>query len=209
MQAHLLPHLSKHIDTTVLQQAQLTQCQTLSRTSYLTSRLQHSAQHVRRDEGRLMVSAPLLSPIYDHVTEPPLADHDKADHEMPVNATNIPAISTASEQTRARKPIYQVSSTNDSIEYPPQSRPSFVVTGFARRDTLAHWFPQIYDDEHNSWRIWLSKRSQALLLHIGIIGAVFIVNLGLTLWGTIHYPNRQGVTTIYQGSCGTVKRLDQ
>ena len=89
-----------------------------------------------------------------------------------------------------------------------QDSPSFIATGFARKEQLAHWFPQIEDDENKSWRIWLSKRSRALLLHIGIVGAILLVNFALTLWGITHYAYPHGVATIYQGSCAFVKRLD-
>ncbi|KAL6718922.1 hypothetical protein ACLMJK_003157 [Lecanora helva] len=84
----------------------------------------------------------------------------------------------------------------------------FVVTGFADRGELAHWFPQIYDDESKSWRIWISKRSRALLLHTGIVGVILLTNFILTLWAAAHYPHLHGVSTLYQGSCAFVKRLD-
>ncbi|KAM0798297.1 hypothetical protein BDR22DRAFT_823401 [Usnea florida] len=89
-----------------------------------------------------------------------------------------------------------------------QDSPSFIATGFARKEQLAHWFPQIEDDENKSWRIWLSKRSRALLLHIGVVGAILLVNFALTLWVITHYVYPHGVATIYQGSCALVKRLD-
>ena len=63
-------------------------------------------------------------------------------------------------------------------------------------------------DENKSWRIWFSKTSRALLLHISIVGAILLVNLALTLWGVTHYAYPHGVATIYQGSCAVVKRLD-
>ena len=84
----------------------------------------------------------------------------------------------------------------------------FVVAGFASRAVLARWFPQIDDDESKSWRIWMSKRSRALLLHTGIVAAILLTIFILTLWAAVHYPHSHGVSTLYQGSCALVKRLD-
>lgn len=128
-----------------------------------------------------------------------------------LNAIDVLPSGTSTDQQKERRQSSIASPPLKALECAPkklEDGPSFTVTGFASREQLAHWFPQIEDDENKSWRIWLSKRSRALLLHIGIVGVILLVNFALTLWGVTHYAYKDGVTTIYQGSCALVKRLD-
>ena len=110
---------------------------------------------------------------------------------------------TSSEDLPSSSPVQE-----GSRELQSERRAPFVVTGFASRVVLARWFPQINDDENKTWRIWMSKRSRALLLHTGIIAVILLTNFILTLWAAAHYPHSHGVSTLYQGSCAFVKRLD-
>ncbi|KAF4626006.1 hypothetical protein G7Y89_g12156 [Cudoniella acicularis] len=84
----------------------------------------------------------------------------------------------------------------------------FRAKGFAEKEVLAKWFPQINVDENQSWRVWISKRSRALFLHVVIISTIFIINLGLTIYSMKNFPYSRGSGVIYQGSCDIVKRLD-
>ncbi|RCI11040.1 hypothetical protein L249_5183 [Ophiocordyceps polyrhachis-furcata BCC 54312] len=95
---------------------------------------------------------------------------------------------------------------------PPLKEPaaeSFRVTGFARRSHLSSWFPSIDDDETKSWRIWLSRRSRALMLQIIIVGLIMVTNIFFTIFGITKYGSDRGIGLIYQGDCDTVKRLNQ
>lgn len=87
------------------------------------------------------------------------------------------------------------------------SRQTNRVKPLAEKDSLAQWFPQINDDK--SFRIWRSRRSRALMLQIGIVIAVFVVNLVLTVFAVSKYSIQNGVGLIYNGNCDTVKQLDQ
>ena len=134
-----------------------------------------------------------------------------SDGKVEMNATDTLSTNTYKDQIQELRPSSIISppvAPLDCAHEKLQDNPSFIATGFARKEQLAHWFPQIEDDENKSWRIWLSKRSRALLLHIGIVGAILLVNFALTLWGITHYAYPHGVATIYQGSCAFVKRLD-
>jgi hypothetical protein len=84
----------------------------------------------------------------------------------------------------------------------------FRAKEFAKRAELSKWFPQINLDENKSWRIWISKRSRALIMHTSLVTAILVTNFALTLFGMISYPGPHGIGTIYQGDCNTVKRLD-
>lgn len=84
----------------------------------------------------------------------------------------------------------------------------FRATGFAAKEELSHWFPQILFDEKKSWRIWLSKRNRALLLHTVVVGAILIANFSLTLFAASNYAQTNGVGVIYEGSCSVTKKLD-
>ncbi|KAH7420103.1 hypothetical protein BKA64DRAFT_652375 [Cadophora sp. MPI-SDFR-AT-0126] len=85
---------------------------------------------------------------------------------------------------------------------------NWTAAGVASKDNLKLWFPKIGENEHTSWRIWMSKRSQALLLHTTMIAAVLIANFTLTLYAHAHYPHSNGVGIIYQGSCSKTKLLN-
>ena len=129
-----------------------------------------------------------------------------------LNAINALSTSTSADQTQENRPTSIASPPVSAPECPlvkSEDGPSFIVTGFASKEELARWFPQIKDDENKSWRIWFSKRSRALLLRTGLVGAILLVNFALTLWGVTHYAHPHGVATIYQGSCAFVKRLDR
>ncbi|KAH8205228.1 hypothetical protein TruAng_000640 [Truncatella angustata] len=63
----------------------------------------------------------------------------------------------------------------------------------AERETLSWWFPQINNDEKDSLRIWMSRRSRALMLQITIVTVIFIVNLCLTAFAVSRYQSQNGV----------------
>lgn len=89
------------------------------------------------------------------------------------------------------------------------STQDFRANSFAKKSTLSQWFPQIEFDEGDSWRIYLSRRSRALLMQILLIGIILSANLGLTIFAISHYGSQNGVGTIYEGDCERVKTLDQ
>lgn len=64
------------------------------------------------------------------------------------------------------------------------------------------------DDESKSWRIWISRRSRALMLQIAIMGLILITNLGLTIYAVSSYGSNNGVGLVYEGECSTVRALD-
>jgi hypothetical protein len=99
--------------------------------------------------------------------------------------------------------------TRNSLEGQDGRAQSFKVNQFADRETLSGWFPQIRNDEDNSWRIWISRRSRALMVQVGIIGFILMTNLGVTIFAVRSYGSRNGVGLIYEGNCSTVKQLDQ
>ncbi|KAK6225711.1 hypothetical protein QIS74_01758 [Colletotrichum tabaci] len=115
----------------------------------------------------------------------------------------IPARTTTSTST------HNGADTVRASEGPTKSTTSFRVHGFADKNTLSGWFPQIKNDENNSWRIWISRRSRALMVQLGIIGLILITNLSLTIFAVASYGSENGVGLIYHGDCSTVKRLDQ
>ena len=119
-----------------------------------------------------------------------------------------PTLQTEEEKANEEESSSFGPNQESSKELQSERRAPWVVTGFASRADLAHWFPQIDHDESKSWRIWLSKRSRALLLHTGIVGVILLTNFILTLWAAANYPHSRGVSTLYQGSCAFVKRLD-
>lgn len=91
----------------------------------------------------------------------------------------------------------------------PHSPADFRAQRFAQKDELVNWFPQIDADLNNDRRIWLSRRSQALCIQFILIGAIFVVNTSLTIFAAVQYGSKNGVGLIYEGSCETVKELDQ
>ncbi|KAK3689186.1 hypothetical protein B0T22DRAFT_440679 [Podospora appendiculata] len=128
-----------------------------------------------------------------------------------------PAISycycTGVPKTPGPAPTVYITSTSKSSREGTDGRPSedksFQAKKFAKVDTLSQWFPQIKEDGNNDWRIWLSRRSRALLLQLGIVGIIFVTNLALTIFAVSQYGSEKGVGLIYQGDCNTVKTLDQ
>ena len=90
-----------------------------------------------------------------------------------------------------------------------QGQADFDVQHFAKKDELVNWFPQIDADMKNNRRIWLSRRSQALFIQFILIGVIFLVNTGLTIFAAVQYGSKNGVGLIYEGSCEKVKELDQ
>ena len=97
----------------------------------------------------------------------------------------------------------------DESSDPQAGADSFQASHFAKRETLSWYFPQILDDEHNSWRIWRSKRSRAILIQITVIVIILITNLALSSFAVSHYGSEAGVGLIYYGECGTVSSLDR
>ncbi|KAI0966578.1 hypothetical protein F4678DRAFT_475868 [Xylaria arbuscula] len=86
---------------------------------------------------------------------------------------------------------------------------SFRVQGFADKQILAGWFPEINNNEKTSLRIRLSKRSQALLLQVALIAIIFVTNLVILLYASSKYPPRDGVGLLYAGDCDTVKTANR
>ena len=169
--------------------------------------------------GNLGLATPLES---NEATENVLGNREPGIPSVPLVISNGIASKNTADALLSLPPIVQTKETQASSEDPSSSSPvqegsgelqserraPFVVTGFASREVLARWFPQIDDDESKSWRIWISKRSRALLLNTGIVAVILLTNFILTLWAAAHYPSSHGVSTLYQGSCAFVKRLD-
>lgn len=86
---------------------------------------------------------------------------------------------------------------------------SFRASQFAPRSLLSSWFPSIDDDETKSWRIWISRRSRALMLQITIVCLIMALNLIFTVFTVARYGSEKGIGLIYQGDCETVKKLNQ
>lgn len=78
----------------------------------------------------------------------------------------------------------------------------------ADREYMALYFPQIKDDENNNFRIWISRRSQALAVQIILINIIFGTNVGLTAYAFKQYGSNKGVGLIYEGDCETVRTPD-
>lgn len=127
-------------------------------------------------------------------SEPPVGN------ESTVSTENIRLVALPSQAT---------DSINESNEQPALPMVDFRATLFAKKSDLSQWFPQIQDDEGDSWRIYLSRRSRALLIQILLVGAILVTNLGLTIFAISHYSSQNGVGTIYEGDCNKVKGLDQ
>ncbi|KAK3339648.1 hypothetical protein B0T25DRAFT_523385 [Lasiosphaeria hispida] len=114
-------------------------------------------------------------------------------------------VSTELEPIEPKKDAADVEVTSD----PKDGTDSFRATRFAEKTKLAWWFPQILDDETKNWRIWLSRRSRAILIQIGVVGLIFTTNLGLTIFAVSRYGSQNGVGLIYEGDCDKVRTLDQ
>ncbi|PVH86401.1 hypothetical protein DL98DRAFT_602140 [Cadophora sp. DSE1049] len=145
----------------------------------------------------------------------------------PVTPSPINQISPASLSAQTRSPPSNdhggmlASNNSDSIQPCDTSKERVCVeenakdndnwraSGFANKHNLTRWFPKIEEDGHESWRIWMSKRSQALLLHTTTVAAILITNFTLTLFALVQYAHPNGVGIIYQGSCSTAKQLDR
>ncbi|KAI1734061.1 hypothetical protein F4680DRAFT_471437 [Xylaria scruposa] len=85
----------------------------------------------------------------------------------------------------------------------------FRVSGFANKQTLAGWFPRIDGNGSTSLRSRLSKRSQALLLQVALISAIFATNLLILTYVQSKYPSKDGVGLLYAGDCDTVKNANR
>jgi hypothetical protein len=102
----------------------------------------------------------------------------------------------------------QISVPNDkAAQAEVKEYEDFRATGFANKHELSWWFPQIEFDERKSWRIWLSKRSRALLINTTVVGVILLANFALTVFASSHYESSNGVGIIYEGDCDTVKSL--
>lgn len=179
----------------------------------------HTTEHLPEVRSAQSSSSVALQPSTE-ATEPDLTDPETKDPPHHLTTSNTTAASESiigsatsvpRDQTQEKRPSSRDSSTSKDVGCIPRAHkdsPSFRVREFASRQHLAHFFPQIEDDEKSSLRIWFSKRSRALLLHIGIVAAILLTNFALTLWGLTHYPSSHGVATVYQGSCDFVKRLN-
>ncbi|KAH6889399.1 hypothetical protein B0T10DRAFT_606713 [Thelonectria olida] len=132
------------------------------------------------------------------MTSPPQLPPDS------VQLEDIPLISYIAQVGR------QSSHESGSKANSEDNRSASFHAGFvAERSILSRWFPQINDDETKSWRIWLSRRSRALMIQIGLIGLILLTNLSLTIFAIARYGSEKGVGLIYEGDCQTVKDLDQ
>lgn len=130
---------------------------------------------------------------------PPIREAEEGIGEQPA----APSTNADSESTPAEAASTDTHNNNECMTE------ILCLDGLAERENLAGFFPQIDSDEHNSWRIWISRRSQALLLQIGLITVILAANLGLTIFSYTRYDSDRGVGLIYGGSCSRVKRLDQ
>jgi hypothetical protein len=85
----------------------------------------------------------------------------------------------------------------------------FRASRFARREDLSQWFPQIKNSTNSEeWRVWVSRRSRALMLQIIVISAILVSNFGLTVFAASQFESQRGVGLIYQGDCATVGKLN-
>ncbi|RYP32041.1 hypothetical protein DL767_005395 [Monosporascus sp. MG133] len=89
------------------------------------------------------------------------------------------------------------------------SHSDFRASKFANKNELALWFPQIHSDESNNMRIWLSRRSRMLVIHIILITTILFINFGLTVFAVSRYGSSNGVGLIHDGDCDTVHALDR
>ncbi|KAJ8131683.1 hypothetical protein O1611_g1943 [Lasiodiplodia mahajangana] len=113
------------------------------------------------------------------------------------------SLSTDSENTAP----YPRTNTTDSLA---ADKTAFRADGFADKQTLAGYFPRISDaNEKTSLRIRLSKRNQALLLQVALIGTIFATNLSILVYASSKYPARDGVGLLYAGDCDTVKSANR
>ncbi|KAI1130524.1 hypothetical protein F5Y10DRAFT_235421 [Nemania abortiva] len=102
---------------------------------------------------------------------------------------------------------YLRTDTTDSLAI---DKITFRADGFADKQTLAGYFPRISDaNEKTSLRIRLSKRNQALLLQVALIGTIFATNLFILIYASSKYPARDGVGLLYAGDCDTVKSANR
>jgi hypothetical protein len=85
----------------------------------------------------------------------------------------------------------------------------FKVDRFPNKKDLVGLFPRINDNEKTSLRIRLSKRNQALLLQIALIGIIFATNLFILLYASSKYPSRNGVGLLYAGDCDQVRKSNR
>ncbi|KAI3323509.1 hypothetical protein HD806DRAFT_535336 [Xylariaceae sp. AK1471] len=84
----------------------------------------------------------------------------------------------------------------------------FRSKGFARKDDLAQYFPSI-KDEDDSWRVWISKRSRALVVQFVLVVTILLANISLTAYAISRYESSNGVGLLYDQGCETVKNLDR
>jgi hypothetical protein len=131
--------------------------------------------------------------------------------------TSPPQLPPASVQPEVDRHISNSVQVDRVSSQEPKAKPdstdnrsaSFHADFVAERSILSRWFPQINDDETKSWRIWLSRRSRALMIQIGLIGLILLMNLSLTIFAISRYGSDNGVGLIYEGDCERVKGLDQ
>ncbi|KAK3378237.1 hypothetical protein B0H63DRAFT_241722 [Podospora didyma] len=120
---------------------------------------------------------------------------------MMPSARRIARERTSRRQPKSRRRIFHEPREPDTSSF----RPSH----FPERRTFSWWLPQILDDEDSKRRVWLSRRSRALVLQVTLIFTIFVTNLALTVFAVSRYDSRNGVGVIYEGDSGTVQRLDQ
>ncbi|KAI0099946.1 hypothetical protein GGR51DRAFT_534244 [Nemania sp. FL0031] len=122
-------------------------------------------------------------------------------HQQVINRAE--SLATSSEDTAS----YPRTNTTDSLA---ADKTAFRADGFADKQTLAGYFPRISDaNEKTSLRIRLSKRNQALLLQVALIGTIFGTNLSILVYASSKYPARDGVGLLYAGECDTVKSANR
>ncbi|KAI0167247.1 hypothetical protein BJ166DRAFT_589777 [Pestalotiopsis sp. NC0098] len=150
-------------------------------------------------QSAAMTAASIPSDVPDSVNEP--------------SESSIPPIEGQSIETdvpaTVEGQIIGSQAIEGQVEEETQSSQTIRAEPLADRHNLSWWFPQIDHDEKESWRIWLSRRSRALMLQIGITVLVLVVNFTLTFIAFSRYPSTNGVGLIYSGDCSTVARLDQ
>lgn len=109
------------------------------------------------------------------------------------DANNRPR--SSDEPTKNSTSVYEIQSDASKNERRDDIKveENWRVRGLASKKDLTLWFPQIGVDEYGSWRIWMSKRSQALLLHTITVAAILIANFALTLFALSRYTHPNGL----------------
>ncbi|KAK0105188.1 hypothetical protein ONS96_004589 [Cadophora gregata f. sp. sojae] len=171
-----------------------------------------SAEHSGDDSALPALSAAAPAEPDGDVPSVPNPVHETSGVSLDAQSLSLPNRNHISIEDSNNPDLIQPCETSKERVRVAESRKNnkdWRAKGFASKNDLTHWFPRIAENEHESWRIWMSKRSQALLLHTATVAAILIANFTLTLFALAQYAHRDGVGIIYQGSCSTAKQLDR